>query len=151
MCELMEKDHVPVLQGIGAPLPQEAHRRSSGIHESRKLANSRTGSARSSRFDRPLHGHGFSARLEPADPFVFPWPASLCALVPPSVMVPFQTKRGVFGMAHVIPVYRRAVNDIHGEWHERRRRPAVDRLQVENTGVEPVTSCMPCKRSSQLS
>ena len=22
---------------------------------------------------------------------------------------------------------------------------------VENTGVEPVTSCMPCKRSSQLS
>ncbi len=23
--------------------------------------------------------------------------------------------------------------------------------QVENTGVEPVTSCMPCKRSSQLS
>ncbi len=27
----------------------------------------------------------------------------------------------------------------------------VDRLPVENTGVEPVTSCMPCKRSSQLS
>jgi hypothetical protein len=25
------------------------------------------------------------------------------------------------------------------------------RLHVENTGVEPVTSCMPCKRSSQLS
>ena len=25
------------------------------------------------------------------------------------------------------------------------------RLIVENTGVEPVTSCMPCKRSSQLS
>ncbi len=24
-------------------------------------------------------------------------------------------------------------------------------LLVENTGVEPVTSCMPCKRSSQLS
>lgn len=22
---------------------------------------------------------------------------------------------------------------------------------VENTGVEPVTSCMPCKRSSQMS
>ena len=22
---------------------------------------------------------------------------------------------------------------------------------VENTGLEPVTSCMPCKRSSQLS
>ncbi len=24
-------------------------------------------------------------------------------------------------------------------------------LGVENTGFEPVTSCMPCKRSSQLS
>lgn len=24
-------------------------------------------------------------------------------------------------------------------------------INVENTGVEPVTSCMPCKRSSQLS
>ncbi len=29
--------------------------------------------------------------------------------------------------------------------------PNVGRLSVENTGVEPVTSCMPCKRSSQLS
>ena len=27
----------------------------------------------------------------------------------------------------------------------------LQRAQVENTGVEPVTSCMPCKRSSQLS
>ena len=24
-------------------------------------------------------------------------------------------------------------------------------VEVENTGVEPVTSCMPCKRSSQMS
>ena len=27
----------------------------------------------------------------------------------------------------------------------------IKKLLVENTGVEPVTSCMPCKRSSQLS
>jgi hypothetical protein len=33
----------------------------------------------------------------------------------------------------------------------RKGGPIWDRLSVENTGVEPVTSCMPCKRSSQLS
>ena len=30
-------------------------------------------------------------------------------------------------------------------------RVGSDLKLVENTGVEPVTSCMPCKRSSQLS
>ena len=27
----------------------------------------------------------------------------------------------------------------------------LDDFSVENIGVEPMTSCMPCKRSSQLS
>ena len=31
------------------------------------------------------------------------------------------------------------------------KKAAVMRLFVENIGVEPMTSCMPCKRSSQLS
>jgi hypothetical protein len=34
---------------------------------------------------------------------------------------------------------------------EQKKLPVLKAACVENTGVEPVTSCMPCKRSSQLS
>ena len=34
---------------------------------------------------------------------------------------------------------------------EKVKNPPLGGFFVENTGVEPVTSCMPCKRSSQLS
>jgi hypothetical protein len=48
-------------------------------------------------------------------------------------------------------VFAQALDEGTGERHGTTKAARKDRLLVENTGVEPVTSCMPCKRSSQLS
>ena len=36
-------------------------------------------------------------------------------------------------------------------YENKKAQPVKVGLLVENIGVEPMTSCMPCKRSSQLS
>ena len=43
------------------------------------------------------------------------------------------------------------VDCVHRSPNENPPSLKLRRAEVENTGVEPVTSCMPCKRSSQLS
>jgi hypothetical protein len=57
----------------------------------------------------------------------------------------------ILGNADIIFIGGLAKEDIYSATHSTNKGGFGAAFGVENTGVEPVTSCMPCKRSSQLS
>ena len=57
----------------------------------------------------------------------------------------------IFGVSCIILIKRVGIDYINVVVHDKKIAPQIAGLKVENNGVEPMTSCMPCKRSSQLS
>ncbi len=62
-----------------------------------------------------------------------------------------KTHINVFGVADIVFVKNWRINYVDVKHTKCKNRPFGRFKAVENTGVEPVTSCMPCKRSSQMS
>ena len=58
----------------------------------------------------------------------------------------------IFRMSNIETIKPLGINNV-GNKHDFKKNPDTmyQDFQVENIGVEPTTSCMPCKRSSQLS
>src|SRR5262249_11826892 len=98
-----------------------------------------------------FHCHCLSSCIEPPDPSMLPWYTWLGAPVAALVVILLQTNERICCVTCIVPVRSSAVDDICGERHETIKAALAVPPSVENTGVEPVTSCMPCKRSSQLS
>ena len=102
--------------------------------------------------DRSFHSHCLRSCRKPLHPAMLPGDPGSGTLVPASVMVADQPNFGVLGMPHIVAVPAGAVYDVCGKGHKGKGLPLCEAaLWVENIGVEPMTSCMPCKRSSQLS